>query len=130
MGGIWLGSIRLGDWATVKLVLQSMSVRAFERKNLREGALQRNVVGVTVASNEFIPCLTAFTNNIGGISGSGMSANSHGGELDRHCSLLVLAFTRECKLVLRLSIWYLVDAEPLVGSPQEARKMALDILNI
>jgi len=52
------------------------------------------------------------------------------GSCDRHCSLLVFAFTRECKLVLRLSIRYLVDAEPLVGGPQEARKMALDILDI
>ena len=52
------------------------------------------------------------------------------GNRDGHCSLLVLAFARECKLVLRLSIRDLVDAEPLVGGPQETREMALDILNI
>lgn len=81
MGGIWLGSIRLGDWATVKLVLQDVSTSFRTKKNIREGASQRNGVRVTVASDEFFPCLTAFTNDIGGISGSGMSAKFHGGEL-------------------------------------------------
>ena len=43
---------------------------------------------------------------------------------------LVLAFTRECKLVLRLSIWDLVDAEPLICGPEEAWEVTLDILNV
>ena len=45
-------------------------------------------------------------------------------------SLLVLALASECKLVLRLPIGDLVDAEPLVGGPQKTRKVALDILDV
>lgn len=44
--------------------------------------------------------------------------------------LLILAFARESKLVLRLAIRDLVDAEPLIGSPQETREMAFDILDV
>lgn len=49
---------------------------------------------------------------------------------DVHGVLLVLALAGEGELVLGLAIGDLVDAEPLVGSPQETRKVALDILNI
>lgn len=45
-------------------------------------------------------------------------------------SLLVLALSRECELVLGLSVWDLVDTEPLVGSPEETRQMPLNILNV
>jgi hypothetical protein len=44
--------------------------------------------------------------------------------------LLVFAFSGEGKLVLRLSIWDLVDTEPLVGGSQETREVALDILDV
>ena len=44
--------------------------------------------------------------------------------------LLVLALASEGKLVLRLAIGDLVDTEPLVGSAEKARKVALDILNV
>lgn len=43
---------------------------------------------------------------------------------------LVLAFTGEGELVLGLSIGDLVDTEPLVGSAEEAREVALNILNV
>lgn len=45
-------------------------------------------------------------------------------------SLLVLALSRERELVLRLAIWDLVDTEPLICGPEQARKVALHILNI
>jgi hypothetical protein len=44
--------------------------------------------------------------------------------------LLVLAFTTESELILGLAVWDLVDAEPLVGSTEEARKVTLDVLNV
>lgn len=44
--------------------------------------------------------------------------------------LLVLALAGESELVLGLAIRDLVDTEPLVGSPQQARKVALDILDV
>jgi len=54
---------------------------SFRRKNnLREEALQRYAVRVALATNEFFPCPTAFTDDIGGISGSGMSERFHRGE--------------------------------------------------
>jgi hypothetical protein len=48
----------------------------------------------------------------------------------KECSLLVFAFSRERELVLRLAIWDLVDTEPLICGPEEARKVTLHILNI
>lgn len=44
--------------------------------------------------------------------------------------LLVLAFTREGELVLRLPVGNLVDSEPLVSGTQQAWQVSLDILNI
>lgn len=45
-------------------------------------------------------------------------------------ALLVLAFARKGELVLGLSIGDLVDAEPLVGRPQQAREMPLDVFDV
>lgn len=44
--------------------------------------------------------------------------------------LLVLALAGEGELVLGLAIGDLVNTEPLVGSTEKARQVALDILNI
>lgn len=44
--------------------------------------------------------------------------------------LLVLAFARESKLILWLSVWDLVDTEPFVGCPQQTRQMSLDIFDV
>ena len=44
--------------------------------------------------------------------------------------LLVLTLSRESELVLRLSIWNLVNAEPLVCGPEEAWKVALNVFNV
>jgi len=63
------------------------------------------------ASDESLPRFSALADNISGI-------------------LLVLAFSGEGKLVLGLAIRDLVDTEPLIGSPQEARKVSLDVLDI
>jgi hypothetical protein len=66
---------------------------------------------LSLASNELLPCLGALAHNL-------------------HSVLLVLALPGERKLVLRLAIGDLVDAEPLVGSAEETRKVPLDILHI
>ena len=44
--------------------------------------------------------------------------------------LLVLALSRESKLVFWLSVGDLVDPEPLIRGPQKARQMSLNILNV
>lgn len=43
---------------------------------------------------------------------------------------LILAFTGEGELVFGLSIGDLVDTEPLVGSAEETREVALNILDV
>jgi len=43
---------------------------------------------------------------------------------------LVLRLTRKRECIFWLSIGNLVDPEPLIGGPDQARKMPLDILNI
>ena len=50
--------------------------------------------------------------------------------MGRFISLLVLALAGERELVLWLSIWDLVDAEPLIGRSQETWEVALNILDI
>lgn len=49
---------------------------------------------------------------------------------DVHGVLLVLALAREGKLVLRLAIWNLVDAEPLVRGTEQTGQVALDVLDV
>lgn len=44
--------------------------------------------------------------------------------------LLVLAFTREGELILRLPVGDLVDSEPLVSGTQQAWQVCLNILNV
>jgi hypothetical protein len=72
---------------------------------------QVDVTALLLASNETFPSIAAFTDDLLSI-------------------LLVLAFAAECELVLRLSIWDLVDTEPFVCSTEEARKVTFDVLNI
>jgi hypothetical protein len=64
-----------------------------------------------LASDQALPSIAALVNDLLGI-------------------LLVLALATECELVLGLSIWDLVDAEPLVGGAQKTRQMTLDILDV
>ena len=72
---------------------------------------QANVPSLLLASDQAFPSVTALADNFLGV-------------------LLVLAFTAESELVLRLSIWDLVDTEPLVGSTEKARKMTFDVFNV
>jgi hypothetical protein len=64
-----------------------------------------------LASDQTLPGITAFADDLLGI-------------------LLVLAFTAEGELVLRLAIWDLVDTEPFVRCSEKAWKMTLDIFNV
>jgi hypothetical protein len=52
------------------------------------------------------------------------------GAIGGYSRLFVLAFAREGKLVLRLSIRNLIDAEPFVGGSKEPGEMAFDILDV
>jgi len=52
-----------------------------------------------LSGDKSIPSFRTFTDNV-------------------HSVFLVLALSRESKLVLRLSIWNLIDAEPLISSTQ------------
>ena len=72
---------------------------------------QVNITTLLLARNETFPSITAFADDLLGI-------------------LLVLAFSTESELVLRLSIWDLVDTEPFVGRTEQTRKMTLDILDV
>jgi hypothetical protein len=64
-----------------------------------------------LASDQTLPSITAFADDLLGI-------------------LLVLAFTAEGELILRLAIWDLVDTEPFVCCTEKAWKMTLDIFNV
>jgi len=77
-----------------------------------EGSVcQRDGGSWIMAINQPLPCLMSLPDNIIGI-------------------LLVLALPRESKLVLRLSIWDLIDTEPLIGGPEEAWEVTLNIFNV
>lgn len=93
-------------------------------RDLGQGTLVDTVRGCTVghigqadftsgllASDQAIPRIAALADDLLGI-------------------LLVLAFSTEGKLVLRLSIWDLVDAEPFVGGSEKAGEVALDVFDV
>jgi len=70
-----------------------------------------NTTSISLAGNESLPSLCTLTYNVSGV-------------------LLVLAFTSEGELVLWLSVWNLVDTEPLICGAEKTRKVALNILDI
>jgi hypothetical protein len=72
---------------------------------------QRHTARRSLASDQALPCIAALVDDFLSV-------------------LLVLAFTTEGELVLGLSIWDLVDAEPLIGGTEQARKMTLDVFDI
>ena len=73
--------------------------------------LQRDATRLSFASDQFLPSFRTFAYNVGSI-------------------LLVFALARESKLVLRFSVWDLVDAKPLVRGPEEAGQMSLNVFNV
>jgi len=99
-----------------RLILMLADRLKLVRGDLAVGVLDsqvgsRNFSSISLAGNESLPCLCTFTDNVSSI-------------------LLVLAFTSESKLILWLSVWDLVDTEPLVCGAEKTREMALNILNI
>lgn len=83
---------------------------AIKRKKT-EYILQRDLALLGLASDELLPGLGALADNV-------------------HRVLLVLALAAESELVLGLSVWDLVDAEPFVGGAEKTGQVSLDILNI
>jgi hypothetical protein len=104
-----------------------MSVMA-RGKGSTTGNLQGDVVGVGLAADKFLPRLSTLTDDIHGVPSHSVSFEFAKHRL--HNILLILAFARERELVLGLSVRDLVDPEPFIGSPEEARKVSLDILDI
>ena len=72
---------------------------------------QADVSSLLLASDQAFPGITALADDFLSI-------------------LLVLAFTAEGELILRFSIWDLVDTEPFVGSSEKARKMTFDVFDV
>ena len=96
--------LALGD--LVRL-LRTNPVRGFLVGNIG----QAEISSLSFASDQSVPSVTAFSNDLLGI-------------------FLVLAFTAEGELVLGLAVWDLVDSEPLIGSSEETWQVPFDILDI
>ena len=92
--------------------------------------LQRDLAGLGLAGDELLPRLSALTDDVSGVPGVLLARGPLASGNFSGCALLVLALAGESELVLRLSVWDLVDAEPLIRSPQEAREVALDVLDV
>ena len=73
--------------------------------------IQNNIALVALSSDELLPGLGALANDLHGV-------------------LFVLAFATEGELVLWLSVWDLVDAEPFIGGTEETRQVTLDVLDV
>ena len=73
--------------------------------------LQVNVTWSLFTYDQSLPSITAVSDNF-------------------QCIYLVLAFTTEGKLILWLSIWNLVDSEPLVRRFKQPGKVSLYVLDI
>jgi hypothetical protein len=108
IGGRELGSTRAGEWATVTLVIETSPGWVLPVISFSQASAVSRMTSVAYLS--------------GLVSYSMVSSI--------HDLLLVLALSGKGKLVLRLAIWDFVDAEPLVGSPQETRQVSLNILNV
>lgn len=104
------GSRRLlgvGRNASVRRVVPPDKVGRVGNRDVTCGKLRSG----GLSSDKTTPGLVALMNDLGGIT-------------------FVLGLTRERKSVLRLSIGNLVDPEPLVGSPDQTRKMSLNVFNV
>ena len=105
-----LASVRSDECETAVLTLQHVSQS--QNKARRQ---QRNIQGEILlgglARDELLPSLCTLTDNVHGV-------------------FFVLALAGKGELVLGLAVGDLVDAEPLVGSAQQAGQVALNVLNI
>ena len=73
--------------------------------------LQANIARLLLPSDHPLPGITAFSDHLKRV-------------------FPVLALAAESKLVLRLSIWNLVDAEPLVRRSQQAWQVSLHVFDV
>jgi hypothetical protein len=103
-----LGSVRSGECETVVLALCLLAIQIpiYICQNL-----QAKVLLGSLARGELLPCFGTLTDDVHGV-------------------LLVLALAREGELILGLAVRDLVNAEPLIRSTQQARQVALDILDV
>jgi hypothetical protein len=116
----WLGSTRSGELEFVTLALFRMSA-----SNVHESGatttryfllalvvhLQVDVTRLLLPGDQPLPSITALPDDLQRI-------------------LAVLALAAESKLILRLSIWDLVGAEPFIRRSHQAWRMSLGVFNI
>jgi len=76
-----------------------------------DGNVVRSSLGWGIANNEAAPCFVTLVDDLSRV-------------------FFVLGFAGESKCVLALAIGNLVDPEPLVGGPDEARQVTLDVFDI
>lgn len=101
-----------GRWrlALARWDVEGVGVGAFGR--VRDGGVdQAEVLLGGFAGGKLLPGLSTLTDNVHGV-------------------LPVLALSRESELVLRLAVWDLVDAEPLVRRTEQTGQVALDVLDV
>lgn len=104
---------------------------SFHTSSRKLGHIRRDTAWLSFASDEFLPSLGAFMDDVHGIAIYCVSrARDWLRGLGAFNARLVLALAREGELVLGLSIGDLVDTEPLVGSAEETREVALNILDV
>lgn len=107
---------RVNRSRSLRVGLRYLSHSAIVSTNEALAALNASVGEADLARfsltrDETLPSLVAFVNDFGGV-------------------LPVLGLAGESKLVLGLAVGDFVDAEPLVGSTDQAGKVTLDILNV
>ena len=90
--------------------------------------LRRDITWLGLASDELLPSLSTLTDDISGVPVTALA--SHTAPILWRNLLLILALSGESELVLWLSVWDLVDTEPLICGSQQTRKVSLNILNI
>lgn len=120
------GSTRSAECGTVTLALYH---RQPFHLNQELWCIQRDPATLSLANDQSLPSLGTLTNNVCGISASRLSAKFLW-RFPKYHRLFVFALAGESKLIFGFSVWDFVDTEPLICSPQEARKVTLHIFNV
>ena len=66
IGGSWLGSTRLGEWATVRLSLVTVSEEGDGRFRIQSNS-RLDITRRRLAGDELVPALGTLTHNVHGV---------------------------------------------------------------
>lgn len=105
------------------------AISIFSTQVRKQGYLHADLATRRLAGDELLPGVGALADDIESVPRGWTLARIHNIRYRQHI-LLVLALAGESELVLGLSVGDLVDTEPLVGGAEEAREVALNILNV